>query len=359
MEEKRKDMGWAVDEDEIPYLVRLYDDPGRARKLILDSDVVLFGWTEGRISDLEQERLSSGKLSFRVSERIYREGQWKFVSPRGLAAKYREHIRYRNMPVYLLCTGAYVASDFSLIKAYPGKMLKWGYFPEGSTGTGQKSCESGKLQLLWVGRLIDLKHPEFAVKVAAKLKAMGLDFALNIVGEGPLKPMLGDMVEELGLSDVVTITGGKRPAEVREYMKNASVFLFTSNYLEGWGVVVNEAMQQGCAVVASSEAGAVPFLIKDGENGLVYDGGSYDEFEKKVLQLLENRDEIEILGRAAADTINTLWNADVAAKELLRFCREYYEGQSPEPSQQGPMSRAQVIPAPGFGRTLSEKNHLE
>ena len=358
MEEKRKSMGWAVDESSIPYLVLYYEDPERAKKLILDSDVVLFGWTEGRIRDLEDQRLFSGKLSFRVSERIYREGQWKFITPRGLAAKYKEHIRYRKMPVYLLCTGAYVASDFALIKSYPDKMLKWGYYPEGST-PGEKSYDPEKLHICWAGRLIDLKHPEFAVKLAGKLKSLGKDFTMDIVGDGPLKPKLESMVADMGLGDVVTLTGGKEPSQVREYMADAQIFLFTSNYLEGWGAVVNEAMESGCAVVASLEAGAVPFLIRDGENGLVYRDGSYDEFESKVLSLFEDRNKIENLGRSAAKTIETTWNAKVAAGELVRFCREFFESGNPRPAAEGPVSKARVIKVPGFARTLSEKNHLE
>ncbi len=390
MEEKRKSMGWAVDEAAIPYLVLYYEQPERATKLIRESDVVLFGWTEGKITELEEERLSSGKLSFRVSERIYREGQWKFISPKGLAAKYKEHIRYRNKPVYLLCTGAYVASDFSLIKSYPGKMLKWGYFPESDgekfssgsevtaaedacggvskadggamdPGTRDGGCKTAgsKIRICWAGRLIDLKHPEFAVKLAAKLRSLGKEFSMDIIGDGSLKDSLDSMVTEAGLSDCVNLAGGKRPSEVRKYMAEADIFLFTSNYLEGWGAVVNEAMSCGCAVVASAEAGAVPFLISDGVNGLVYRDGSYEDFEKKALSLFEDRKRIESIGHRAAETIEKTWNAKVAAGELVRFCREYFECGNPVPAGEGPMSRAQVIKAPGFGRTLEEKNRLE
>ena len=114
MEEKRVEMGWALDVTDIPYVSLFYEDRNECKRLILDSDVTILGWSDGLISDIEQERLSSGKLTFRVSERIYREGQWKFISPKGIIAKYREHIRFRNKPVYLLCAGAYVASDFDL-----------------------------------------------------------------------------------------------------------------------------------------------------------------------------------------------------------------------------------------------------
>ena len=359
MEEKRLQMGWGVDDRALTWVVRYYEDDNRAKDLILNSDIVLFGWTEDKIWDLEQERLSSGRISFRVSERIYREGQWKFISPKGLKKKYREHIRYRKMPVYLLCTGAYVASDFNLIRSYPGKMLKWGYFPDAAGYEEVSERGNDRIRICWAGRLIDLKHPEFAVKLAAMLKDYGYDFCLDIVGDGPLKDRLLDMVKELKLTDVVNLTGGKAPAEVLSYMRGADIFLFTSNYLEGWGAVVNEAMQSGCAIVASAEAGAVPYLVEDGVNGLVYQHGSYEDFAAKVKYLFDNRDRIPVLGQKARDTINNKWNAKNAAKELIRFCRELESGKEAAMAADGPMSPAPVLTPPGFIRTLQEKNHLE
>ena len=362
MEEKRVSMGWGVDEKSLPFVVLYYEEKERAGRLIEESDAVLFGWTEGMIEDLEEKRLSSGKLSFRVSERIYREGQWKFLSPRGLMHKYREHFVYRDCPVYLLCTGAYVASDFHLIESYPGKMLKWGYFPDtgiSSFPSEWKRRQGERLKLLWAGRLIDLKHPEYAMRAAGALKNAGYKFELEIIGDGPVRDRLIDMTESMGLGECVKISGGRKPSEVIEAMKKADIFLFTSNYLEGWGAVVNEAMQCGCAVVASAEAGSVPFLITDGRNGLVYEGGKYEAFEKKVFKLFEDPQAVMRMGESAFNTIGSTWNAKRGASELVRFCRDFLEGKDPVPSQDGPMSRAEIIKAPGFLRTLEEKNKLE
>ncbi len=118
---KKNGLRWAGDwiAATLPYVVWADREEERCRKLIEEADLVFAGWTK-RL-DLVLPRLSSGKLTFRVSERIYREGQWKAISPKGLLAKYKEHIRFRNQPVWLLCCGAYVASDFSLIGAYPEK----------------------------------------------------------------------------------------------------------------------------------------------------------------------------------------------------------------------------------------------
>ena len=112
MDEERLQMGWGLDADALPYVINAWEEEERCRELIDTADLVFAGWTER--TDLFLPRMEAGKLTFRVSERIYREGQWKALSPRGLLAKYKEHIRFRKKPVWLLCCGAYVASDFSL-----------------------------------------------------------------------------------------------------------------------------------------------------------------------------------------------------------------------------------------------------
>lgn len=83
MEAERVEMGWDADTSEITYIMRLYDDECGCLKKIMESDVVLFGWT-GR-EDIVTPRLRSGKTTLRVSERLYREGQWKAVSPGGFS----------------------------------------------------------------------------------------------------------------------------------------------------------------------------------------------------------------------------------------------------------------------------------
>ena len=120
MEEERVQMGWAVNVKEYPFVRCYYEEEEVCQNLIDESEIVIFGGVEDE--RYIARRLKEGKILIRYSERIYKEGQWKFISPKGLVKKFHDHVRYRNKPVYLLCSGAYVASDFSLIHAYPGKM---------------------------------------------------------------------------------------------------------------------------------------------------------------------------------------------------------------------------------------------
>lgn len=343
MEQERLAMGWNTEGERLPYVHFLYEEEELCHRLVMESDVLLAGWSGHE--ELVQERLNAGKLTIRVSERLYREGQWKAVSPRGLVHKYKEHTRYRKAPAYLLCAGAYVPSDFHLIHAYPGKMFKWGYFPE-TRVYDKKEFENlkkrdGRVDILWAGRFIPLKHPEFMVRLASDLKGR-YDFHVHMVGNGQMEGELKTLAMEYGVEEALTFYGFKAPGEVRDIMEKCHIYIFTSNHLEGWGAVVNEAMNSGCAVVGNAQAGAIPYLIRHGENGLAYPDGNYEKMKDAVCYLLEHPGERRQMGRKAYETIANLWNADHGAKELLRMIGGLKEGRV-EPAADGPLSVAPVV----------------
>lgn len=350
MEAERVEMGWSVDVDEIPYVMCLYKEEYECLKRIMESDVVLFGWT-GR-EDIVTPRLRSGKTTLRVSERLYREGQWKAVSPRGLVAKYQEHIRYRNQNICMLCAGAYAASDFHLIGAYPGRLFKWGYFTDLRTYDDETFAalkpKEGPLHIVWAGRFIPLKHPEYAVRLGKTLRREGLDFRMHMLGSGEMEPAIREEVERGGLSDAFVFYGYMKPEQVRDVMEKCHIHLFTSSHLEGWGAVVNEGMNSGCVEVVDARVGAAPYLIRHGENGLLYPGGRYEKMEALVLDLFAHWDERRGMGRAAYETIRDVWNAEHAASALLRFVDGLRQGRLC-PEEEGPLSEAPII-KPAAGR---------
>lgn len=349
MEEERIQMGWGVEAERIPYVVFLDKQLELCKQLIEDSDILLVGWMEHE--DLIADRLNSNKLTIRISERLYREGQWKAISPKGLLRKYKEHTSHRKQPVYLLCAGGYVPSDFSIVKAYPNKMFRFGYFPEFKEFTkeqlkqmhawGTKRNEE-EIQIVWAGRFIPLKHPEFAVKLVENLKKQGYRIHLHMVGGGELEGELKQTVKRNGLEKEITFYGFLKPEQVRKIMEKCHIHLFTSNYLEGWGAVVNEGMNSGCAEVVNVEVGAAPFLIHHGVNGLVYKDGSYEDMEQQVKYLLDHPKKASEIGLAAYETIARDWNAEEAAKRLLAFYEGWKQGESVL-REKGPFSVAPVV----------------
>jgi len=360
MEEDRVKMGWGNEITAIPYL-KIYDEEAeRCAQLILDSDIVVFGGVEDE--RYIKSRLRAGKIVIRASERLYREGQWKSISPRGRKKKYEDHTQYADAPVYLLCHGAYVASDFDIVHAYPNKKYMWGYFPAVYTYNMDSLFfrklhldQNGKneVRLLWAGRFLKLKHPEYAVKVARYLERQQISFHLDMVGDGDLAEPLKELAGNWRLENRVTFHGFLPPQQVRKFMEEADIFLFTSNYLEGWGAVLNESMNSACAVVAGSGIGAVPFLLKHEQNGLVYKNGHFREFREQVLRLCQDEGLRRRLGVNAYETIVSEWNPKEAAGRLYRFCEGLLNGKA-IPEEEGPLSAAPLI-APRKGYEYTRK----
>lgn len=330
-------MGWQ-ENDRPSYVHCYYKEEAWCKQLIMDCEVVLFGGCDDESYIVE--RLHVEKLVIRISERLYKTGQWKAISPRGLLKKYQDHTKYRNAPVYLLCAGGYVASDFHIVRAYPGKKYCWGYFPETRQYDvdkllARKGCitnmseeqkrDAGNVripQLLWAARFIDWKHPELPLETARYLKQKGYKFRLYIIGGGAMEEEVKTLLADYQLEDCVQLLGYKTPEEVRAYMENADIYLFTSDRQEGWGAVANEAMNSACAVVANHMIGAVPYLIQDGVNGLVYTDGKKEELFALTEKLVKDRELCCQLGRRAYETITQTWNAENAAHSLMTLVGE-------------------------------------
>lgn len=321
VEEERLQMGWAGDIRQ-SYLKLYYREEEICKRLISEAVIVMFGGCEDE--SYIEGRLEEGKPVLRCSERLYKTGQWKAVSPRGLKKKYHDHTRYRKAPVYLLCAGAYVPSDFSIVRAYPGKMYCWGYFPE-TRHYDVETLLAGKKQnsvpcLLWAARMIRWKHPELAVETARHLKEKGLAFHMEMIGGGPMEEQIRALTAKYGLQREVEFPGFLPPEQVRQRMEKADIFLLTSDREEGWGAVANEAMNSGCALLADHMTGAAPYLIRDGENGLIYRDGSRTELFSLAEKLVRDGELRAALGRNGYRTITETWNAENAAKALWELC---------------------------------------
>ena len=127
-------------------------------------------------------------------------------------------------------------------------------------------------------------------------------------------------------------------------MEKAEIFLFTSNREEGWGAVLNEAMNSKCAVVCSHACGSTPYLVCDGENGLVFESENFSDFYKKVRFLIDNPKAREEISNNAYLTIKDEWNAKTACDKLIALINEVLSGnKNPNPFNLGVCSKAEIL----------------
>lgn len=104
--------------------------------------------------------------------------------------------------------------------------------------------------ILSVGRLATEKRPDLVVRGFAHALRQRPGFRLEMIGKGPLRPELDELVSELGIGSSVTFLGHVAPSEVAEKLQQAAVYVNTSKE-ETLGVAVAEALVAGVPVVAT------------------------------------------------------------------------------------------------------------
>lgn len=328
------------------YIVKLNThNYNEVKRLVNEVDVVIIGSGD---ESLINERIRSKKLIFRYSERLFRS---KISFPRFI----RRMLVYRkrnsgNSEMYLLCASAYTAQDYLRCGLFKKRAFKWGYFPEAKSykNISELIRKKNKKQILWCGRLVDVKHPDDVLKLAKKLRENGYDFKVKIIGNGQLYEKMQMQIEEWSLQDVVEMPGSLPSDLVRIEMEKAGIYLFTSDFGEGWGAVLNESMNSGCAVVASHAIGSVPFLLKHNRNGLIYQNGDIDSLYENVAALLDNPELQNDFGLEAYKTISEQWSPEIAAKRFMELAADILNRQDPPFNDDGPCSRAAAIPNDWF-----------
>lgn len=317
--EWRKKLGYQ--ELTAPYVIECNEDSkDEIEHMLFNADVVI---TDGEHLNLTKRRYDAGKITFRCAERLF-----------------KSKLRYLKMPVhaikawktrrmYMLCCSAFTAHDFNLMGFYKNRSFKWGYFPFNRFYPDNQEIVNAKERnsILWVGRLIDWKHPEAPIEVAKMLRDRNREFTMNIIGTGAMEDELLRMIKSYDLSDSVHMLGPKSPDEVRSYMENSEIFLFTSDEGEGWGAVLNESMNSGCAVVASNKIGSAPFLIENGVNGFLFESENWDDLSMLVEKLVLDKSLRIKTSLSAIDTINNKWCAEQAAKNFIQLVECLRDGK--------------------------------
>lgn len=340
----RKKLGYKVIERS--YVLKVWDDKKNKEKALAlcDNVDVLIAGGGGFVVEYEKTRLMNGKLTLEYAERSLKKGWVNLFSPTNIKMQLYYHLLFFNKPLLKLCASAYTAHDMYIQRSFVGRCYKYGYFPQLQSLTdidnfldNKYSCK--RLKIVWCARFIGWKHPEMVVRLAERLIEDGYDFEINMVGSGKLLDAIALELKKKKLSNYVHLLGSISNKDVIDEMARGHIFLLTSDKNEGWGVVLNEAMGQGCCPVASRMVGAAPYLINHKKDGMLFDSGNLDELVENVEFLLDNPCDCKNMAKLAYHKISTLWSPQTAAKRLYEFCDSYMKGKQ-ICFEDGPMSIA-------------------
>jgi glycosyltransferase involved in cell wall biosynthesis len=174
-------------------------------------------------------------------------------------------------------------------------------------------------RLLYVARVIPRKDILTLLGAFAAVRQAIPDAILEIAGQTDADPpymaACRETVERLGLGESVHFLGDLHgPALVACYAR-ANLVLLTSRQ-ETAPVTVAEAMAAGRAVVAT-RVGGVPYMIEDGENGLLAEAGDADAVARAAIALLADRERRLAYGRAARAAAERRFRLDAIVDRTL------------------------------------------
>lgn len=147
----------------------------------------------------------------------------------------------------------------------------------------EKSMGDG-MMILSVGRLERYKGMQHLVRV---LPLLNTDVSLRIVGKGPYRDELENLIRRLGLEDRVSISGGLARSDLLQMYADADLFALLSTE-EAYGISVAEALASGTPCVVANESGLSEWV--DGKNCLgVEVPPDYVELADLMRELMGNR----------------------------------------------------------------------
>lgn len=327
-----------------PYLFSAIDKFDEAKKICTEADVVIFG---GVSTDYIEERIKNNKLTIYYSERLFKRGYWRYFNPITYKhVKERFVIPSKNSNFHLLCASSYASLDFSRVGAFKNKMYKWGYQIE----VKEKNIEElmaqkpeDGLSFIWVGRLIKLKHCDDAIRMIKKLVDNNYPARLTVIGTGEEEANLRKLAENLGLSNNVEFKGICPIEKTRSEMDKANIFLFTSDFGEGWGATLNECMNSGCACIASHGAGSTYFLTEDGVDSMVYSSRNVNMMYDSAVRLIEDKELREKIGKNAYLKMYEKWNPTFSSQRMICLIEELLKKGDCTLYPDGPCSKAEVV----------------
>lgn len=183
-------------------------------------------------------------------------------------------------------------------------------------------------RLVWVGRVCEEKGVPVLIEAAARLAREGLEFELELIGDGPLLPEIRARVEREGLQRRVRTLGWAGSDAVRARLVAARA-LVQPSFAEGLPVVIMEALALGRPVISTFVAG-IPELVETGVDGWIVPAGSVEALTRAMRAAVQaSPAELERLGREGrarvlarhhvrteVEALQALFEASIAGRAL-------------------------------------------
>lgn len=172
-------------------------------------------------------------------------------------------------------------------------------------GYDAKPAFSSPVRLLYVGTIEPRKGLIYLIPALKRLKEEGIDYSFTIIGKVADEAYADELKKKIADNGLnVVFAGFVTQEELDNYYRTSDIFLFPS-LLEGFGLSLNEAMAYGMPVICFDNS-AMPYSVKDGENGLLVPDRDSGKYAEALMRLVSDKELYVNLSRGAIKYVATL-----------------------------------------------------
>lgn len=183
--------------------------------------------------------------------------------------------------------------------------------------------------LVTTGRLVEKKGIEYVIRAVAVLLADYPTLQYRILGDGPLKADLQQLIQSLNLSQTVSLEGWKNEQQILEILGTSDLFVAPSVTAQDGNQdapvnVLKEAMALGMPVV-STWHGGIPELVEHDVNGLLVPERDVQALVEQLRYLIDHPERWEAMGQAGRKKVIEEYDLQALNDRLV----ERYQGLLP------------------------------
>ena len=181
--------------------------------------------------------------------------------------------------------------------------------------------EDGRVKIATIGRLVEKKGIEYAIRAIAKIAKIHPNIEFNIMGDGPLKEHFQQLITELKLTNIVKLLGWKEQPEIIEILNNSHIFIAPSVTASDGNQdapvnTLKEAMAMGLPVISTFHGG-IPELVEDGVSGFLVPERDSDVIADKLNYLISHPQVWQSMGTAGRIRVEEKYDMNKLNDELV------------------------------------------
>lgn len=177
--------------------------------------------------------------------------------------------------------------------------------------------------LIFIGRLIELKGPQIFVEIINEIKNKGFPIKSIMIGDGPMFKSCQDLIDKFILNDHIDLIEGQKQKFIKDYLSKSKLFLLPGiidrhGRCEAQGLVVQEAQAMKVPPIVS-DVGGMKESIVNGLDGFIINSSNIKEYSTVIIDLLNNPKAIQDIGENARLKAVKYYDNKVIGKSILDY----------------------------------------